>query len=75
MRKTTLYIPEALKARLERAARDRNVSEAAIVRAALDAYTREEAPPRPTLPLLDSVGEPDLAERVDEILAAGFGRT
>jgi hypothetical protein len=75
MRKTTLYIPEALKVRLERAARDRNVSEAAIVGVALDAYTREQAPPRPALPLCDSVGDPDLAERVDEILAAGFGRT
>lgn len=74
VRKTTLYLPDALKARLERAARDRDLSEAEIVRAALDAYTRTTATPRPTLPLFDAVGDPDLAERVDEVLAEGFGR-
>lgn len=74
VRKTTLYLPETLKARLERVAGERGVSEAEIVRAALDAYTRTEVPPRPTLPLFDRVGDPDLAERVDEVLAGGFGR-
>lgn len=74
MRKTTLYLPDALKARLERAARDRDVSEAEIVRAALDAYTRTAATPRPTLPLFEAVGDAGLAERVDEVLAEGFGR-
>lgn len=74
MRKTTLYLPDSLKARLERAARERNVSEADLVRAALDEYTRTAARPRPKLPLFESVGDPDLAERADEILAEGFGR-
>lgn len=74
VKKTTLYLPDALKARLERAARERNVPEAELVREALDAYTRTHARPRPRLPLLERLGEPDLAERVDEALAHGFGR-
>jgi predicted transcriptional regulator len=74
VKRTTVYLPEALKARLSRAARDRNVSEAELVRAAIDEYTRTDARPRPTLPLFESIGDPDLAERVDEILAEGFGR-
>lgn len=74
VKRTTVYLPDALKARLERAARERHVSEAELVRAALDEYTRTSARPRPKLPLFDSIGAPDLAERADEILAEGFGR-
>jgi len=74
MRKTTVYLPDALKERLERAARDRHVSEAEVIREAIDVFTRTEARPRPVLPLFESVGDPDLAERVDEDLAQGFGR-
>lgn len=74
VRKTTLYLPDSLKERLERAARDRNVSEAELIRAALDQYTRAEARPRPRLPLFESIGDPELAARVDEALADGFGR-
>ena len=74
MRKTTVYLPEALKERLERAARDRHVSEAELIRDAIDVFTRTEARPRPLLPLFESVGDPELAERVEEVLAEGFGR-
>ena len=74
MRKTTVYLPDALKERLERAARDRDVSEAELIREAIDTFTRTEARPRPVLPLFESIGDPDLAERVDEVLAQGFGR-
>ena len=74
MRKTTVYLPEALKERVERAARDRNVSEAELIRAAIDDYTRTSARPRPKLPLFESIGDADLAGRVDEILEEGFGR-
>jgi Ribbon-helix-helix protein, copG family len=73
VKKTTVYLPEALKAKLERIAAERQVSEAQLVRAALDEYTRTTARPRPRLPLFDSIGDPTLAERVDEILADGFG--
>jgi hypothetical protein len=72
MVKTTIYLPEALKARLERIAREQGRSEAELVRAALEEFTARERP-RPKLPLFAS-GDPTLAERVDEILAEGFGR-
>lgn len=74
MRRTTVYLPDALKVRIERAARERAVSEAEVIRAAIDEYTRTSMRPRPTLPLFESIGDPLLAERVDEILAEGFGR-
>ena len=50
MVKTTVYLPEPLKARLERLARDQGRSEADLIRAALDEFTARERP-RPTLPL------------------------
>lgn len=72
MKKTTVYFPDDLKARLARVAAAEGRSEADIIReavaAALDGRDR---PPRPTLPLFSS-GIPDLAERVDEYLK-GFG--
>jgi hypothetical protein len=58
MVKTTVYLPEALKRRVERVARDQQRSEAEVIRAALDEFTRKERP-RPTLPLFSS-GEPVL---------------
>jgi hypothetical protein len=72
MIKTTVYLPDALKQRVERLARERQVSEAEVIRAALEEYTARERP-RPTLPLFDS-GRGDIASRVDELLAEGFGR-
>lgn len=72
MRRTTLYLPDDLKAALERTAAARGTTEAEVVRRALAAATADEAHPRPRLPLFDS-GDPTLAERVDEELAAGFG--
>jgi hypothetical protein len=74
MVKTTLYLPEPLKDRISRIARAQRRSEAAVIREALEKYTDGQERPRPTLPLFESVGRPDLAERVDEILAEGFGR-
>ena len=41
-------------------------------RARADEQERER--PRPRLPLFKSIGDKRLAERVDEILAEGFGR-
>ena len=73
MVKTTVYLSESLKERVSRVAREQNRSEAEVIRAALEEFTSRERP-RPTLPLFESVGRPDLAERVDEILAEGFGR-
>lgn len=72
MRKTTVYLPDALKARLERAARERKLSEAEVIRTAIEQFTSAQARPRPTLPLFESIGDPKLADRVDEALR-GFG--
>jgi hypothetical protein len=73
MVKTTIYLPERLKDRVRRTAREQNRSEAAVIREALEQYTAGRERPRPTLPLFKS-RRGDIAERVDEILAEGFGR-
>lgn len=72
MKRTTVYLPDDLKAALERTAAAQGSSEAEVIRSALSAATAEQAHPRPRLPLFDS-GDPTLAERVDDALAAGFG--
>ncbi len=73
MKRTTVYLPDTLKQRVERTARERNVSEAEVIRAAIDEFTRGEARPAPTLPLFPSLGVANISERVDELLADGFG--
>lgn len=72
MKRTTIYLPDDLKAALERAAARAGVSEAEVVRTAIADATAEDVSPRPRVPLFDS-GDATLAERVDEELAAGFG--
>ena len=72
MKRTTIYLPDDLKAALERTAAAQGKSEAEVVRSALAAATAEHAYPSPTLPLFES-GDSTLAERVDAELAAGFG--
>lgn len=73
MKKTTVYLPDDLKAALERVAGAQGRSEADLIRQAVWDLTRSLEPPRPRLPLFAS-GDPTLAERVDEELARGFGR-
>ena len=73
MRKTTVYLPDALKAALERAAVAQGRSEAALIRDAVRKFTQNVEPPKPQLPLFSS-GDPTLAERVDKELKKGFGR-
>lgn len=68
--RTTIYLPEDVKRALERLARRRGVTEAAIIREAVGGLLEAERP-RPTLPLFES-GDPTLAERVDEALG-GYG--
>lgn len=72
MRRTTIYLPNELKAALERTAMAEGRSEAEVVRSALASVTAEHAYPPPRLPLFES-GDETLAERVDEELARGFG--
>ena len=71
MVKTTIYLPDELKRRIERAARERSVSEAEVIRAAVDAAVPPLERPRPTLPLFNS-GRGDLVARWDELME-GFG--
>jgi len=71
MRKTTLYVPDSLKARISRIARLKGRSEAAVIRDALLAYVTKVESPSPRLPLFES-GQPTLSEEVDELLS-GFG--
>ncbi|MEW6638173.1 MAG: ribbon-helix-helix protein, CopG family [Actinomycetota bacterium] len=72
MKKTTVYLPDELKAELERVAGEASKSEAELIREAIGRLLRESGPPKPRLPLFDS-GDAALAERVDEELARGFG--
>jgi len=72
MKKTTVYLPDELKAALERTAVAEGRSEAELIREAVRELTRKAEPPRPRLPLFSS-GDPTLSERVDEELARGFG--
>jgi hypothetical protein len=73
MVKTTIYLPAPLKERVRRVAAEQSRSEAAVIRDALEAYTAGRERPRPTLPLFKS-GRGDIGQRVEEILAEGFGR-
>lgn len=73
MKKTTLYLPEELKASLERMAADELRSEAEILREALAEKLDRHARPRPNVPLCAAgLGDPTIAERVDELFD-GFG--
>lgn len=71
MQKTTVYIPKDVKRALARVAAARGLSEAEVIREALQTATAQPAAARPRLPLFRS-GKPKLAERVEEALS-GFG--
>jgi Arc/MetJ-type ribon-helix-helix transcriptional regulator len=71
MKKTTLYLPDELKAALERAAESQGRSEADLLRQAVRDLTEKLGQPRPRLPLF-SGSDPALAERFDDELR-GFG--
>lgn len=64
--KTTLYLPDGLKAEVEREARRRGIAEAEVIRQALAAGLSR---PRPQAGILTG---PLMAEQVDELLD-GFG--
>jgi predicted transcriptional regulator len=64
--KTTVYLPDDLKAAVERDARRLGLSEAEVIRRAIAGAVQR---PRPRVGIIE--GEP-IAERVDELLS-GFG--
>jgi hypothetical protein len=70
IRKTTVYLPDDLKARLNLAARHADKSEADLVREGVEFVVERELAPPPDLPTADLGG---IASRVVEELASGFG--
>ena len=73
MHRTTVYLPDELKARLEQAAQEERRTEAEIIRESLEAALARRARPAPRIPLVSTgLGRPDVAERVDDLLD-GFG--
>lgn len=72
MKKITVYLPDELKAALERTAAARGRSQADLIREAVRELTRGLEQPKPRLPLFSGGKDPTLAERFDEELR-GFG--
>jgi len=74
MRKTTIYLPDELKKRVEKVARTSGKSEADVIRAAISDATMAAGAPVPQIPLMDAgLGDPTIAENVDALLES-FGR-
>jgi Arc/MetJ-type ribon-helix-helix transcriptional regulator len=71
MKKTTVYLPDVLKARLERVAEETRTSEAEVIREAIDRFTGERERPQPKIPLFDG-GTVAPIKDFDEALR-GFG--
>lgn len=74
MRKTTIYLPDELKKRLEEVARSTGRPEAAVIRDAISSATRDAVGPTPRVPLMErGLGDATIAENVDELFER-FGR-
>lgn len=71
MVKTTVYLPEELKAALRKLAAQRNCSEADLLREAVARLTGGTGAPLPRVPLFRSSGA-SVAEEIDAALE-GFG--
>lgn len=71
MRRTTVYLPEDLKAQLERLARRERRTEADLIREALSDMVERRTAPRPRGGLGDS-GDPYWAMTADQDMT-GFG--
>ena len=73
MVKTTVYLPEEIKAALTRVASERAMSEAELIREALSDKLSAATATRPRVALFgEGLGDETVAERVDELLT-GFG--
>ncbi|MGI9187199.1 MAG: CopG family transcriptional regulator [Gaiellales bacterium] len=69
MHRTTIYLPEDMKARIGQKARILRVTEAEFIRGAIEKALER---PRPRGGLFHS-GDPTWASRDEELLAEGFG--
>ena len=73
--KTTVYLDAEVYRRLKILGRSRSASPAALLRQAVAAYTDKHGTRRrPRSIGAGASGTADLASRVDEVLADGFGR-
>jgi hypothetical protein len=68
MQKTTVYLPDDIKRALAIVAKSRNVSEAELIREALQPIVAAAQAQKPKLPLFKS-GKPHLAENLEEALS------
>jgi hypothetical protein len=69
MVKTTVYLPEDLKAAISRVAAENATSEAEIIREALRDRVHRDSTGLPLVPLFpEGLGDETVAERVDELL-------
>ena len=66
VRKTTVYLPEELKQRVEETARHERRSEAEVIRSAIERYTVRPKPRLPLVSLPEPIGDVEQALR-------GFG--
>jgi hypothetical protein len=71
MVKTTIYLPESLKAQLERTAAQTRRSEADVIREGIGLAVEKHRRPAPKSGIFAS-GSPSLRERMDEVME-GFG--
>ena len=68
MKRTTIYLPAEMKVGIEREAARRSVTEAEVIRGALNDYLTSSEPPVPQLPVFPEGFGMDIAGRVDELL-------
>jgi hypothetical protein len=74
MRKTTIYLPDELKKRLENLARTSGRPEAQVIRDAISTATSASTSPAPRIPLMKrGLGDPTIAENAEALLER-FGR-
>ena len=74
MKKTTIYLPDELKQRVEEVARRTGRPEASVIRDAISSATAALVSPEPAVPLTQKgLGDPTIAENAEELLT-GFGR-
>lgn len=75
MTKTTIYLPEKLKRQVEKVAKREKKSEAEIIREAIQTVMRWRMAPKPRIPLVKhGLGDPSIAERVEELIGDDFDR-
>ena len=74
MKKTTLYLPDDLKKKIEQVAKEEGRSEADVIRDAISsAVEAKPIYPAPRVPLPGmKLGDPNIAERAGDLLE-GFG--